>query len=78
LRLQGKIRQATIDLDDIEAALRLFDPEVDMAALSPRKVAQVLFRTFRLVSMYLWAIRSCPVLGSKLPKASPCYFGAWG
>jgi hypothetical protein len=40
--LQGQIRQATIDLDHVEAALRLFDPDVDLAALSPRKVAQVL------------------------------------
>ena len=31
--LQGQIRQATIDLDHVEAALRLFDPEVDLAAL---------------------------------------------
>ena len=40
--LQGQIRQAVIDLDHVEAALRLFDPDVDLAALSPRKVAQVL------------------------------------
>lgn len=39
--LQGQIRQAVIDLDHVEAALRLFDPDVDLAALSPRKVAQV-------------------------------------
>src|SRR5580693_3885601 len=43
--LQGQLRQATIDLDHVEAALRLFDPDVDMAALSPRKVAQVLYDT---------------------------------
>ena len=43
--LQGQIRQARIDLDHVEAALRLFDPEVDMAALAPRKVAQVLYDT---------------------------------
>src|SRR5665213_4390897 len=41
--LQGQIRQATIDLDHVEAALRLFDPDVDLAALSPRKVAPVLY-----------------------------------
>jgi hypothetical protein len=41
--LQGQIRQATIDLDHIEASLRLFDPDVDLAALSPRKVAPVLY-----------------------------------
>jgi hypothetical protein len=43
--LQGQLRQATIDLDHVEAALRLFDPEVDLAALSPRKVAPVLYDT---------------------------------
>ena len=40
--LQGQIRQAVIDLDHVEAALRLFDLDVDLAVLSPRKVAQVL------------------------------------
>jgi hypothetical protein len=43
--LQGQIRKAVIDLDHVEAALRLFDPDVDLAALSPRKVAQVLYDT---------------------------------
>jgi len=43
--LQGQLRQATIDLDHVEAALRLFDPEVDLATLSPRKVAPVLYDT---------------------------------
>ncbi|MDB5739521.1 MAG: hypothetical protein JWP16_561 [Alphaproteobacteria bacterium] len=43
--LQGQLRQATIDLDHVEAALRLFDPEVDLTALSPRKVAPVLYDT---------------------------------
>jgi hypothetical protein len=43
--LQGQIRQATIDLDHVEASLRLFDPDVDLAALSPRKIAQVLYDT---------------------------------
>jgi hypothetical protein len=43
--LQANLRQATIDLDHVEAALRLFDPEVDLAALSPRKVAPVLYDT---------------------------------
>jgi len=43
--LQGQLRQATIDLDHVEAALRLFDPEVDLAALSPRKIAPVLYDT---------------------------------
>ena len=43
--LQAQMRQATIDLDHIEASLRLFDPDVDLAALSPRKVAPVLYDT---------------------------------
>jgi hypothetical protein len=43
--LQGQLRQATINLDHVEAALRLFDPEVDLAALSPRKVAPILYDT---------------------------------
>jgi hypothetical protein len=43
--LQRDIRQATIDLDHVEAALRLFDPEVDLGALSPRKVAPILYDT---------------------------------
>src|SRR5258708_23856840 len=43
--LQGQIRQAVMDLDHVEAALRLFDPDVDLAALSPRKVAPVLYDT---------------------------------
>ena len=43
--LQGQLRQATIDLDHVEASLRLFDPDVDLAALSPRKVAPVLYDT---------------------------------
>jgi hypothetical protein len=34
-----------MDLDHVEAALRLFDPDVDLAALSPRKVAPVLYDT---------------------------------
>lgn len=43
--LQGQLRRATIDLDHVEASLRLFDPDVDLAALAPRKVAQVLYDT---------------------------------
>src|ERR1700733_1556822 len=43
--LQGQLRQATIDLDHVEAALRLFNPEVGLAALSPRKVGPVLYDT---------------------------------
>jgi hypothetical protein len=40
--LQGQIRQACIDLDHVEASLRLFDPDVDLAKLSPRKAAPVI------------------------------------
>jgi hypothetical protein len=47
---------AVIDLDHVEAALLLFDPGVDLAALPARKIAPV----------------SYPVLGSKLPKAASC------
>jgi hypothetical protein len=36
---------AVIALDHVEASLRLFDPDVDFAALGPRKVAQVLYDT---------------------------------
>lgn len=43
--LQAQLRQAVIDLDHVEAALRLFDPNVDMTALPPRKVAPVLYDT---------------------------------
>ena len=43
--LQGQLRQAVIDLDHVEAALRLFDPDVDLAALPPRKVAPVSYDT---------------------------------
>ena len=43
--LQGQLRQAVIDLDHVEAALRLFDPEVDLAALPLRKVAPVSYDT---------------------------------
>jgi hypothetical protein len=43
--LQGQLRQAVIDLDHVEAALRLFDPDVDMAALPARKVAPILYDT---------------------------------
>ena len=33
--LQGQIRQASIALDHVEETLRLFGPEIDMAAISP-------------------------------------------
>jgi|SRR5665213_139400 len=40
-----KMRQAVIALDHVEASLRLFDPDVDMGELGPRKVPQVLYDT---------------------------------
>jgi hypothetical protein len=40
-----KMRLAVIALDHVEASLRLFDPDVDMGQLGPRKVAQVLYDT---------------------------------
>ncbi len=43
--LQSRLRKAVIDLDHIEASLRLFDPDVDIGELVPRKVPQVLFDT---------------------------------
>jgi hypothetical protein len=43
--LQAQLRQSVIDLDHIESALRLFDPEVDIGELGPRKVPQLLTDT---------------------------------
>lgn len=43
--LQGQLRQAVLDLDHVEAALLLFDPDVDLAALPARKVAPVSYDT---------------------------------
>lgn len=43
--LQGQLRQAVIDLDHVEAALKLFDPEVDLSTLPARKVAPVSYDT---------------------------------
>ena len=43
--LQGQLRQAVIDLDHVEAALKLFDPEVDLSALPARKIAPVSYDT---------------------------------
>lgn len=41
-KLQGNLRKAVIDLDHCEATLRLFDPDVQISELGPRKVPQVL------------------------------------
>src|ERR1700761_2510186 len=43
--LQAQLRQAVIDLDHVEAALKLFDPEVDLSALPARKIAPVSYDT---------------------------------
>ena len=43
--LQGQLRQAVIDLYHVEAALKLFDPEVDLSALPARKIALVSYDT---------------------------------
>jgi hypothetical protein len=40
-----KMRQSVIALDHVEASLKLFDPDVDMGELGPRKVPQVLYDT---------------------------------
>jgi hypothetical protein len=34
--LQGQVRRLTIDLDHVEETLRLFAPEIDIGAISPR------------------------------------------
>ena len=43
--LQGQLRQAVIDLDHVEAALKLFDPEVGLSTLPARKIAPVSYDT---------------------------------
>lgn len=40
--IQAQLRQRVIDLDHVEAALKLFDPTVQISELGPRKVPQVL------------------------------------
>src|ERR1043165_9404767 len=41
-RLREELRQRVIDLDHCEATLKLFDPDLKIADLGPRKVPQVL------------------------------------
>ena len=36
--LQNELRQAIIDLDNVDATIRLFDPTVDLAEIKPRPV----------------------------------------
>ena len=40
-----RMRLAVIALDHVEASLRLFDPDIDMGELGPRKVPPVLYDT---------------------------------
>ena len=40
-----QMRLAVIALDHVEASLRLFDPDVDMGELGPRKVPPILYDT---------------------------------
>jgi hypothetical protein len=40
--LQAQLRKRVIDLDHVEASLKLFDPDVVISDLGPRKVPQVL------------------------------------
>jgi hypothetical protein len=44
--LQGQVRRLTIDLNHVEETLRLFAPEIDVAAISPRAVP-VMHHAFR-------------------------------
>ena len=37
--LQGQLKKAALDLDNVEATLRLFAPTIDMTAIGPRRVA---------------------------------------
>src|SRR4051794_7313713 len=41
-RIRETLRQRVIDLDHCEATLKLFDPDVQISDLGPRKVPQVL------------------------------------
>ena len=36
--LQGQLKQAVVDLDNVESTLRLFAPEIDLEAIGARKV----------------------------------------
>jgi len=36
--LQAQVKQAVIELDHIDAALRIFDPNIDLEAITPRRV----------------------------------------
>ena len=41
-RIREELRQRVIDLDHVEASLKIFDPTVQISELGPRKVPQVL------------------------------------
>lgn len=36
--LQGQLKAAVVDLDHVEASIRIFDPEIDMEAIGARRV----------------------------------------
>ena len=36
--LQGQVRRLTVDLDHIEESIRIFAPDIDVAAIAPRPV----------------------------------------
>ena len=36
--LQAQLRQTVVALDNVEATLRIFDPEIDLGQIAPRKV----------------------------------------
>ena len=40
-RIQAELRQAVTDLDHIDASLRIFKPDIDLAEISPRRVPPV-------------------------------------
>jgi hypothetical protein len=41
-KLQSDLRQAVLDLDNVEATLRMFAPEMELAGLAPRNVPPAL------------------------------------
>jgi hypothetical protein len=36
--LQAQLKKAVVDLDNVEATLRLFAPDIDLSAIGPRRV----------------------------------------
>jgi len=35
---QGELKRLTVELDNVEATLRIFDPDIDLEAIAPRRV----------------------------------------